>query len=115
MSKEFQPNGNGVIRDSRRLEIFFKRNGTAYKYFKNSIKDNNSDEGLKYKEWILERRIPLTKSRIIEAIKKDYFYFDEETYYEKIKRLEIYFNTFENAIKGRVDELDFIRSFPISY
>lgn len=107
-------NGNSVITDSRRLGLFFRKLGVAHGYFRNmeAIAKKDYNEAARYKGW-LEYKIPQIKQSIREAIEEDRrkLRITELKYEKRMKSLEDYFGVYENAISGRLDELDFLKAY----
>lgn len=107
-------NGNNVITGSRRLELFFQKLGVAHDYFRNmeTIAKKDYKEAIKYRSW-LEYKIPEIKQSIRKAIEEDRrkLRITELKYEKRMKSLEDYFGIYENAISGRLNELDFLKAY----
>lgn len=106
--------GNGTITDSRRLKLFFAKLGVAHDYLRNLdvIGKKDYNEARKYRDWLKEK-IPVIKESIRLAISEDRrkLRITELKYEKRMKMLENYFGVYQNAIDGRLSELDFLRAY----
>jgi len=100
------------LRGSKRLELFFEPKNVADMYLCNLdlIGEKDYNLALKNKAWLKEVKIPLVKDVLDEELKKE-FGPDTTEYAEQKAKLEKYFHIYENAIDGRLDRLEFLKSY----
>ncbi len=104
-----------MILDSRRLELFFSKNGIAHQYIKNlNVISEVSDKTAKqYKEWLIEVEEPKIRDKILEAIENDFLKgkLDASCYKCKIELHKELFDMYEAMIERIVPEHEFLKAY----
>jgi len=103
---------NIVMEGSKRLELFFRPLGVAHNYYKNMQIIGKEDhlEAEIYQKWLVEKKIPYIKSVLGDAITEE-FRNDAEKRGEYLRKLDEDFETYEFAIIGGLNELEFLQAF----
>ena len=106
---------DNIIRDGRRLEIFFKKNGLGHLYVKNInvISEANEKIGRDYKSWLREVEIPKIRDRILEAIENDFLIgkIDDNCHKCRIELHKTLFDMYEDIVDRHVTEREYLRAY----